>query len=65
MAKGVFGALKGLDAFGKVSSPHPSVSSLPLEKLMDDVDYGRCESEDPHRCSLYVVSLLFVKTEWG
>lgn len=55
MAKGLFGGLKGLDAFGKVSRPFVwwcgRGECVLTGKLADN---GRCEGEDPDGCHVYV-----------
>lgn len=42
---GLFGNLKGVDAFGKVSANPLHVNNCQLKKY-SFVDYGRCEGED-------------------
>lgn len=53
MAKGIFGGLKGFDAFGKVSSIIPADVLRPRGTVGSKIgltDDGGCESEDEDWC---------------
>ena len=51
MAKGLFGALKGMDAFGKVSATHSLMTChFVVTKLV--TDYGRCKGQDSDWCNV-------------
>lgn len=55
MAKGFLSALKGVDAFGKVSNSRDIRRCGGAYVLIARTDYGGCEGQDTHRGALYVL----------
>lgn len=54
MAKGLFGALKGIDAFGKVSSITCTLANGDLYMNTTCIDNGGCEGQDAYRRAMSV-----------
>lgn len=52
MAKGLFGGLKGVDAFGKASGTRTRYTRLQVLTSYERIDYGRCEGQDEDRSFL-------------